>query len=265
MAAFTFQGITRPVWNFALPILNGSIDNLLKRLRDKYAYRWGVSVVELVSGVLFRMDVARQAPLPEGPKIIAPNHPSTTDPFLILTLTRDKVSILIDDRLFKVPIFGRYLKAAGHIPVVPGQGREAFEEARRRLDAGQSVAIFPEGSISPAEGGLHPPRTGAARLALLTGAPVIPVGIHLDPHCIKRIDTEIDGKIAMGTWYFNGPYAMTVGEPLHIEGDLDDRKSVTEASERIMRHIAYLAQESAYRMATSQVLASLGSGRIAYV
>jgi len=235
MIAFTFQGIAGPVWYFALPILNGYIDDLLKRLRDKHLYHWGVSAVKQVSGVLFRMNIVKQAPLPEGPKIIAPNHPSTTDPFLILTLTRDKVSILIDDRLFKVPIFGRYLKAAGHIPVVPGRGREAFEEARRRLEAGQSVAIFPEGAISPEEGGLHPPRTGAARLALLTGAPIVPVGIHLDPSHIRRIDTEIDGKIAMGTWYFNGPYAMTVGEPLHIDGDVEDRKSVTEASERIMR------------------------------
>ena len=251
------------IWNLASPILDRYGNCSLRQLRDKHLYRWGVSTVELLVGLLFQMSVVRQAPMPEGPKIIAPNHPSTTDPFLILTLTSEKISILIDDRLFKVPVFGDYLKAVDHIPVVPGRGREAFDEARRRLDSGHNVAIFPEGAISPSDGGLYPPRTGAARLALLTGAPIIPIGIHLDPTRIRRINTEIDGKIAMGTWYLGGPYAMTVGEPLRVEGHVEDRQSVIEASERIMRYIAHLAQESAYRMATSQALAALGSGRFA--
>ncbi len=55
-----------------------------------------------------------------------------------------------------------------------------------------------------------------ARLALSTGAPVIPVGIGLDRARIHLIETLVDGAIEVGTWYFGGPYAMTVGEPLHF-------------------------------------------------
>ena len=83
-------------------------------------------------------------------------------------------------------VLGRYLRAAGHIPVITGNGRAAFEEAKRLLGAGQTVTIFPEGSISPLEGGFYPARTGVARLALSTGAPVIPVGIHLDRERIQH-------------------------------------------------------------------------------
>jgi 1-acyl-sn-glycerol-3-phosphate acyltransferase len=194
------------------------------------------------------MDVVRHAPLPDGPKIISANHPSTTDPFLILTLASEQVSILISETLFKVPLFGRYLRQAGHVPVVPGNGRAAFEKARQLLDAGRTVAVFPEGAISPLDGGFHRPHTGAARLSLITGTPVIPIGIHLQRERMRLIETVVDGKPEVGTWYLRGPYAMTVGNPMRFTGDVEDRAYVRSASERTMQHIAHLAHQSARRI-----------------
>jgi 1-acyl-sn-glycerol-3-phosphate acyltransferase len=222
-------------------------------MKQEVLYRLGLPVVDLYAGMMFGMDVAHHAALPAGPKIIAPNHPTTTDPFLITTLTSEPIGILIDDRLFKVPVFGRYLHATGHIPVVPGNGRVAFDEALRRLKAGQTVAIFPEGAISPLAGGFHPPRTGAARLAILSGAPVVPVGINLDRGRIRLTETIIEGKVAVGTWYFMGPYAMTVGEPMWFAGSVEDRGRVAAASQAIMQRIMRLAHESAVRMSSMQV------------
>lgn len=215
---------------------------------NQVLYTLGRPVVNLYAAAMFDMDVVWEAALPAGPKIIAPNHPSTTDPFLIAGLVAEPTSILIDDRLFKVPLFGRYLHMAGHVPVVNGNGRKAFEAAKRLLVTGQSIAIFPEGAVSPLEGGLHRPRTGAARLALSTGAPIIPIGIHLQRERIHVVESRYSGISATGTWYLRGPYAMTVGKPMTFVGDAEDREYVQVVSELIIRRIAHLAQQSACRI-----------------
>jgi 1-acyl-sn-glycerol-3-phosphate acyltransferase len=199
---------------------------------------------------MLRMDVLRAGPLPKGPKILAANHPSTTDPFLVMRLVSEQVSILINEVLFNVPLFGPYLRRAGHVPVpvMAGRGGTSFERARQLLLAGRIVAVFPEGAISPLEGGFLQPHSGVARLALSTGAPVIPIGIHLQRERIRLITTQVSGKPEVGTWYFRGRYAITVGKPMHFAGDSEDRAYVRSVAENVMQRIIHLAQESAQRM-----------------
>jgi 1-acyl-sn-glycerol-3-phosphate acyltransferase len=121
------------------------------------------------------------------------------------------------------------------------------------LKAGRTVGIFPEGVISPEEGGLARVHTGAARLALSTGVPVIPIGIALDKNCITRIKTIVDGQVEVGTWYFHGAYAMTVGEPMFFEGDPNNHAFVHEVTGQIAMRIAEFTQESAQRLAVQGV------------
>jgi len=203
-------------------------------------------LVWLYSRLMMKMDIEWLEKLPPGPKIIAANHPSTTDPFLIAALAKHPAHILILNTIFKIPVVGTILRASGHIPVVPQQGKLAFERAKQLLEKGQSVIIFPEGLISPA-GGFHRPRTGVARLALATKAQVIPVGIHLDHNRVKLIQSRIDGEDEVGTWYFRGPYHVTFGTPLSFSGDLDDREQVTQIAETIMDQIKQLSQRSQQR------------------
>lgn len=214
---------------------------------DRILYWLGRPIVALYARIMLKMDVLRHADLPRGPKIIVANHPSTTDPFLVLTLVRERVSILIHDTLFRVPLFGHYLRRAGHVRVVPGNGRSALDKAQQLIRSGRTVAIFPEGDISPLEGGFHRPRTGAARLALSTGAPIIPIGIHLRRERIRLIETQVDGKTEVGTWYLSGPYAITIGEPMYFRGNVEDRPHVRSISEAIMQSIIGLSLQSAYR------------------
>jgi 1-acyl-sn-glycerol-3-phosphate acyltransferase len=197
---------------------------------------------------MLNLDVFWHAPLPDGPTIIVANHPSFTDPFFVAMLSSKPVSILIIASAFLVPLFGLYLRRSGHIPVSPGKGKEAFEKARQVLDEGQSIVMFPEGDASPREGGFRRPRTGAARLALLTGASVVPIGIHLHRDRLRTISSEIGGQRKIGYWYLWGPYHMTVGEAMCFEGDVQDREHVVSVSERIMQRIVSLAQQSAERM-----------------
>lgn len=218
---------------------------------DEILYQLSRPLIELVAHVRFDLDVRWHEALPLGAKIIAPNHPTTTDPFLIGMLAADRVHILIEETLFKVPLLGPYLTQTGHVRVVKSDGHLAYEEAKRLLLTGHTLVIFPEGSISPLEGGFCSPRTGVARLALETGAPVVPVGIHLDRSRIRRIETVVEGKTQVGTWYLDGPYAVTGGRALDFRGDVEDREYVRALSQQVMQQIVELAHESEQRLCRS--------------
>jgi 1-acyl-sn-glycerol-3-phosphate acyltransferase len=219
---------------------------------EKVLFWSGRSVVDLYTKTMLDMDVVRHGSLPEGAKIIAANHPTTFDPFLVLTLASEQMSILITETCFKVPVFGHYLRATGHVPVIHSNGRAALEEARRLLQAGRTIGIFPEGALSPLNGGVCEPRTGTARLALSTGVPVVPVGIHLDRERIRFFETQVDGVTEIARWYLRGPYAVTIGEPMYRAGDVEDWELVRSVSAQIMGRIVQLAHESALRMQGSQ-------------
>jgi len=197
---------------------------------------------------MLKLDVYRHVQLPKGPKIIVANHPSTSDPFLIALVTRVPARMLIIDHAFAVPLFGAYLRKSGHIPVVPGAGRIAFDTALEHVTSGGTLIVFPEGQLSPREGGFQEPRTGAARLALMTGAPVIPMGISLSPKGLWHMESEIGAQWVTSRWALHGPYGVTVGNPLHFGGDVEDRSHVTGVATRIMYHIKELAYESQERL-----------------
>jgi 1-acyl-sn-glycerol-3-phosphate acyltransferase len=211
-------------------------------------FRIALPAIDIYENLMFDVDIRRHMPLPPGPKILASNHPSTTDPFLILEITPEPVHILIEERLFQVPVFGSYLHLSGHIPVVPGRGREAYRAAVRILREKKSVALYPEGAISPPEGGFYKPRTGAARMALEADVPVVPIGVALDRSRIRRIETDVKGEPVVGTWYLGGPYAITVGSPLVFRGDVEDRDRVDAVAGEIMRSIVRLETESMSRL-----------------
>ena len=215
-------------------------------------YRIGRTLVQALGRLALRFDVQYHIPLPPGPIILAANHPSMIDPAILTTLTPSRVNILILDTIFKVPIFGRSLRWCGHIPVVEGNGQAVFVQASAILKAGGTLAIFPEGVITSLTSPCQRPRTGVARLALGLGVPVIPVGISLDPVFLRHITTRIAGKKEIATWYFHGPYAITVGEPMRFSGDPEDRERVYQVGEQIMQRVASLRAESSLRIQTAR-------------
>jgi 1-acyl-sn-glycerol-3-phosphate acyltransferase len=159
-----------------------------------------------------------------------------------------------------VPVFGTYLRLAGHIPVTPGNGRVAYRAALAKLRAKKSIALYPEGAISPLEGGFHKPRTGAARMALEAGVPVVPIGVALDRSRLRLIETKVKDERIVGTWYFRGPYAITVGSPMVFRGHVGDRDLVDAAAGQMMTRIVRLEKESADRLASEKSARLTGSG-----
>jgi len=215
---------------------------------DRLMYWFSKPVVSSYSNIMLKMDVSMDQPLPDGAKIIAANHPSTTDPFYVSRMVGRQSFILINEVLFKVPLLGEYLRRSGHIPVEAGKGPAAIEVALKRLHQDQTVLIFPEGDLSPEEGGFLQPRTGVARLALASGAPVIPVGIHLQRERICSICSTVAGEQHIGRWYIHGPYNLTIGEPLYFKGDVEDRELVRSVASTVMHNIIELARRSEIRM-----------------
>ncbi len=210
-------------------------------------YKMGRSLLSAYMGLMLDVDIQRHGHLPDGPKILAVNHPTTIDPFYILTLLSEPVSVLVTAAAFDTPFFGPYLRATGHVPAVRGSGGATVDAMARQIESGRTVAIFPEGALSPL-GGFRRPHSGLARVALRTGSPVIPVGIGLQHDRIRITETDMDGEKAIGHLYTSGPYAMTVGRPLYFEGDAQDRERVNAATTQIMNHIRYLAYESQSRI-----------------
>jgi 1-acyl-sn-glycerol-3-phosphate acyltransferase len=215
---------------------------------QKAWYQLGRSLVAAYMRLILDVDIRWHTPLPDGPKILAANHPTTTDPFYLLTLLSEPVSVLVTAGAFGVPVFGPYLRAAGHVPAIHGSGGATVEAVARQVEAGRSVAIFPEGALSPLDGGFHQPHSGVARVALHTGAPVIPIGIGLQRDRIRVTEAEMGGDETIGHLYTSGPYAITVGRPLNFRGTVKDREQVRAVADEIMHRIRDLAWESARRI-----------------
>ena len=121
---------------------------------------------------------------PTGPAILVGNHRSYFDvPSMMQMMRRTSrtARILAKRELFDVPVVGALATALGGIPVDrAGGGLESFEHAATALEGGELVCLLPQGTIPRGEKFFDPVlkgRTGAARLAAMTGAPVIPFGV----------------------------------------------------------------------------------------
>ena len=158
---------------------------------------------------------------------------------------------MIASKVFSIPFLGAYMRKMGQICVSPGQGEKVLEQARQTLKAGRSVTIFAEGLISPVGGLFNAPHSGAARLALSSEVPVIPIGIYLSDKGCRRIPASFEGEPDIVTWYLRGPYAITIGKPEQFLGDGNDKDIVRKVSATIMQSIRALAQASQRRVINS--------------
>lgn len=129
-----------------------------------------------------RRSVARQ--LPAGPLIVVANHTSYADGVLLAIACRDlgrSLRLLATAGVFTNPLLGPVVRRLGFIPVHRGSASaaDALDAAAEALAAGEAVGLFPEGRIT--RDPQHWPersKTGAVRLALRTGAPIVPVAMH---------------------------------------------------------------------------------------
>lgn len=133
--------------------------------------------------VLMKRDWQGLEHLPsEGGYVLAPNHVSHLDPVLLGHFLFDHdlpPRYLAKDTLFDVPALGRLMRAARQIPVYrtrPGAAAESVRAACAAVEAGEAIVVYPEGTITrDPEAWPMTGRTGAVRIALTTGRPLVPV------------------------------------------------------------------------------------------
>ena len=175
---------------------------------------------------LFRERIQGLENLPEGGFVLAPNHVSNLDPWpLGMPLWPERqLNWMAKSELYK-PVIGTLISWGGAFPVRRGTGDEgAIETAVERVKDGEVVVIFPEGTRQ--RKGLvkrHAarPRTGAARVALRAGAPLVPAAIGGTDRLLRL-----------------GPLSVAYGPPVDLAGlEGDDREAASEATTRLMADI----------------------------
>lgn len=147
-------------------------------------YRLGIVTLRPVVLSWFKIDARGFESVPvDGPVIVASNHISHMDPFALertALLMRPKVHyrFLAKAELYEKQPLAWALRKLGHIPVDRGTAaaNDSLRSAREAIAQGEAVVIFPEGTVSPTFVPMRP-HSGVGRLALDTGAPVVPAGI----------------------------------------------------------------------------------------
>lgn len=129
--------------------------------------------------LLFRVRARGRDQLPRsGPVLLAPNHFSIWDHFFCGVYLRRRIRFMAKSQLFDHPVLTAILVHGGAFPVRRGhRDDESMATARSILERGGMVLVYPEGGRSR-DGKLGSARPGIGRLALETGAPVVPVAIH---------------------------------------------------------------------------------------
>ena len=194
--------------------------------------------------IVFRPKVEGVDNVPaQGPAILASNHLSYADwLFMPLTLTR-RVTFVAKAEYFTSPgVKGwfqkKFFSGAGQVPIDrsgANAAEGAMKSAEKILDSGGLFGIYPEGTRSH-DGKLYRGRTGVARLALETGAPVVPCAV---------VGTDVvapSGKV-FGHW--TRP-AVRFGPPLDFsrsEGLENDRYILRSVTDEIMYEIMRLSQQ----------------------
>lgn len=157
-------------------------DALLTRTRhggvNRAVYWLSRGMLQPFFHLYFRMSRIGREHIPaRGPVIIAANHRSFLDPFVIGCMMRRPIYYVAKKELFAARPVAWILSSLGAFPIDRGAGDvDAMETARVILERGECVLIFPEGTRTR-PGPLGAPKRGVGRLALQTGAPVVPIAV----------------------------------------------------------------------------------------
>ncbi|HEY3197937.1 MAG TPA: lysophospholipid acyltransferase family protein [Nitrospirales bacterium] len=196
-------------------------------------------IVRGFARLLFHLQVSGQDHIPRtGGVLIAANHASYLDiPILGCALPR-RASFIGRMDLF-AGIVGYTLRYLGWIPIRRGRvDRKAFDEAVRRLKAGQVVVIYPEGTRTE-DGQLQPGKPGIGIMAATAGCPVVPA----------LLEGTYEALPPGAKWIRLRPIRVAFGKPMDfstgLETESEDKKKFVyqQMSEEIMDRIAELRQQ----------------------
>lgn len=220
-------------------------NELLEKMKKHYClenflYFVGRSIARIYTKIDLKKQIKAKEKLPQGAKIFAVNHPSTLDPLYVMSIIKEPVHALLTKDVFKIFGLSKLVTWAGHVAVDPNAGLIALNRAIVLLKKKRSILIFPEGTVSKNSQQVEKLKTGAVRMALATGAPIIPIGICVDPSRIKKFTIKIKNKENQFYWYRRGAYIINYGQPLYFKGQIADQKLVKNYSQILRENLQQL-------------------------
>jgi len=191
--------------------------------------------------LIFRPKVSGLRHVPSnGPVIIASNHLSFSDSIFMPLVVPRKVTFLAKSEYFTSPGIKGFIKkitfiALGQVPVDRSGGKRseaALLTGLKLLKDNHCIGIYPEGTRSP-DGRLYKGRTGIARMAMESGAPIIPVAMF------NTAEIQPTGQVVPKVRRVE----MVFGEPMYFTGDSTDQAVLRTATNQIMEKIAELSKQ----------------------
>jgi len=205
------------------------------------AYRLLKSFLFPLLMLLFRPKVSGLRFVPSnGPVIIASNHLSFSDSIFMPLVVPRSVTFLAKSEYFTSPGIKGFVKkitfiALGQVPVDRTGGKRseaALLTGLKLLSQDACIGIYPEGTRSP-DGRLYKGRTGIARMAIESGAPIIPVAMF------NTAEIQPTGQVVPKVRRVE----MVFGEPMYFTGDSTDQAVLRAATNQIMEKIAELSKQ----------------------
>jgi 1-acyl-sn-glycerol-3-phosphate acyltransferase len=196
-------------------------------------------IAAALAWILFRLRVRGQAHVPRrGAVLLVANHLSVLDPPVVGVAAPRPLDFMAKEELFRVPVLGALIRRLNAHPVRrDGSDSRALKAALALLAEGRALLVFPEGTRGE-EGRLNPARPGAGMLALLSGAPVVPVHVSGTSRALPR------GR----AWPRRTRVRVAFGPALSFkplgDGDGQGRKEqYHEAAQEMMRSIQQLMDD----------------------
>jgi len=192
-----------------------------------YGFKFFMRYMQMLNPIgSFHVQGLDQLSSVKGSLFIA-NHPTLIDVVAIISCL-PTCQCIVKKSLLQNVFFGGLLRTAGYI--ANDYGVQLMDDCARRLQAGRSLLIFPEGTRSPVDG-LHAFSRGAAQIAIRTGAPVVPVVITCEPPTLGKGDP----------WYAvpARPIDLTLRflPPLEIPAAVTDKKGIPLQARALTRHL----------------------------
>lgn len=183
----------------------------------------------------------------EGPALIAFNHASYLDPLSIgytVAINGRRPRFLAKSELFRDRRIAWVLRGCRQIEVKRGtpQAPMALDDAFAALDRGEAIVVFPEGTTNPhPEADLQPPKSGTARLAVRSGAPIIPGAVWGAQNVWPK------GPYRRN-WRPRQPIVLRFGSPLSFGHLEDSPEGWRQAGADLMKEIARLLSDIRWRV-----------------
>ena len=217
-----------------------------KPLGTNLAFKIGAGILIPIFRLVMKRDWRGAEKLPtSGPVIVVSNHLSYLDVLVLsdFLFTNGRAPrYLGKSGVFRVPIIGKIILAAGQIPVEreTDDAKKAVDHAKILLEKGHLLGVYPEGTLTRDEN-LWPmiAKTGCARLALATDTPVIPIAQWGSQKILPRYTNRIH-------LFPRKTIEIRVGDPVNLapwKGKHEDPQALIEATAAIMQALTVMIED----------------------